>query len=198
MRAAHPRVGGENANPKSPSNCQQGSSPRGRGKQRLLRRDDAQDGLIPAWAGKTHLAYRTARAPWAHPRVGGENSLVIEHSPTVQGSSPRGRGKRFDRANHAGDAGLIPAWAGKTQWGWCHSVPSRAHPRVGGENSPCSSNTRSPTGSSPRGRGKHIHTTAGICDAGLIPAWAGKTSPTRPRHSRATAHPRVGGENYRY
>ncbi len=50
-------------------------------------------------------------------------------------------------------------------------------------------------GSSPRGRGKHhggIPTRGG---AGLIPAWAGKTSGYWIDRRQARAHPRVGGEN---
>ena len=49
---------------------------------------------------------------------------------------------------------LIPAWAGKTSPSEYSHTVSRAHPRVGGEN------TRAPlvevlaVGSSPRGRGK--------------------------------------------
>ena len=71
---AHPRVGGENSRGELRRKFQPGSSPRGRGKPRLLDCFEHELGLIPAWAGKTpSTSCLIARAP-AHPRVGGENS----------------------------------------------------------------------------------------------------------------------------
>ena len=51
------------------------------------------------------------------------------------------------------------------------------------------------TGSSPRGRGKHERSFLVVGSEGLIPAWAGKTSPGTNVFMRDPAHPRVGGEN---
>ena len=50
---AHPRVGGENAEPKRDPLGVAGSSPRGRGKLCRQGEQFADGGLIPAWAGKT-------------------------------------------------------------------------------------------------------------------------------------------------
>ena len=91
--------------------------------------------------------------------------------------------------------GLIPAHAGKTcnpphrtEGGW-------AHPRSRGENrEPCSP-TFQALGSSPLTRGK-LGNLAGVQGAQrLIPAHAGKTSPSSPNRSRGAAHPRSRGEN---
>ena len=94
----------------------------------------AGSGLIPAWAGKTCVNCRTARAAWAHPRVGGENAPTCVGGSTTRGSSPRGRGKRHavDQVDLLG--GLIPAWAGKTSVSRIARDAAKAHPRVGGEN----------------------------------------------------------------
>ena len=73
----------------------------------------------------------------------------------------------------------------------------RAHPRVGGENPGSDAHPRSGRGSSPRGRGKLDGGGASRPVMGLIPAWAGKTRRVRPTDARRTAHPRVGGENWR-
>ena len=91
------------------------------------------------------------------------------------GSSPRGRGKR-----------LRP-----------HGAPpaTPAHPRVGGENRRGRRFARSPSGSSPRGRGKLRAAMRRALRPGLIPAWAGKTTPDGGRGAASRAHPRVGGEN---
>ena len=73
--------------------------------------------------------------------------------------------------------------------------PSRAHPRVGGENlqSRCLRFRR--RGSSPRGRGKPLTTSVSGIRWRLIPAWAGKTPADAGGAPDRGAHPRVGGEN---
>ena len=91
--------------------------------------------------------------------------------------------------------GLIPAWAGKTTRRERAERNRWAHPRVGGENPGVSRDFMMQGGSSPRGRGKqHIDSYPSSME-GLIPAWAGKTSWSRPPTLTARAHPRVGGEN---
>ena len=91
---------------------------------------------------------------------------------------------------------LIPAWAGKTSPFRSARPPSRAHPRVGGENSPDPNSDAICFGSSPRGRGKlEVGVVPGGAE-GLIPAWAGKTRCAQGATVACRAHPRVGGENY--
>ena len=192
---AHPRVGGENRfylpRPKRP----RGSSPRGRGKRGSVFSVIVGLRLIPAWAGKTGRGRRLWRRETAHPRVGGENRRSGSMIGVLSGSSPRGRGKPprlrlRDRAR-----GLIPAWAGKTTWPRSRAAAMSAHPRVGGENPVTSSSIRRRPGSSPRGRGKPRRSITRYSKAGLIPAWAGKTSSLTARQTPRRAHPRVGGEN---
>ena len=130
--------------------------------------------------------------------MGGENGLSMVYTRAFLGSSPRGRGKRFSRTASRNSDGLIPAWAGKTQFAWVVGAFPWAHPRVGGENL---ANARIETpalGSSPRGRGKHYRAALSPRRLGLIPAWAGKTPNIHAKPFSATAHPRVGGENRGY
>ena len=91
--------------------------------------------------------------------------------------------------------GLIPAWAGKTYGSHTLTVPSWAHPRVGGENELMAFATSSFVGSSPRGRGKQIDLDWEDAGPGLIPARAGKTHHDQDQTVRLPAHPRAGGEN---
>ena len=93
----------------------------------------------------------------AHPRVGGENANRDNKYQLQKGSSPRGRGKLVPCAGIPGVAGLIPAWAGKTFGEATEMHASWAHPRVGGENETRHAYYESVTGSSPRGRGKHVN-----------------------------------------
>ena len=112
---AHPRAGGENSVKSVVAKPINGSSPRGRGKleMRLLGRRGL--GLIPARAGKTKRSQRQTRQTRAHPRAGGENTCGLARADIVEGSSPRGRGKRQGIQDAIGACGLIPARAGKTR-----------------------------------------------------------------------------------
>ena len=196
--AAHPRVGGENAEPKRDPLGVTGSSPRGRGKrdaggQRVCRR-----GLIPAWAGKTWNSQLELSKRSAHPRVGGENCCASLSKEPPTGSSPRGRGKRDELSHGLVILGLIPAWAGKTGVGSSVSAGLAAHPRVGGENRQATGARELPAGSSPRGRGKLLRRDYRRVLHGLIPAWAGKTASPASSWTARRAHPRVGGENSKF
>ena len=73
-QAAHPRVGGENAEIILDVLGDDGSSPRRRGKHPI----------------DNYVVERRV----AHPRVGGENDLAVNGNFDGNGSSPRRRGKR--------------------------------------------------------------------------------------------------------
>ena len=131
-----------------------GSSPRGRGKLQSSRPLGRYRRLIPAWAGKTGEVERGRTGTTAHPRVGGENETDAGTEIEARGSSPRGRGKQPLMQRHHERIGLIPAWAGKTQFLKKNADECRAHPRVGGENIKVAAVSVGERGSSPRGRGK--------------------------------------------
>ena len=172
-----------------------GSSPRGREKRARFAWRGPSLGLIPAWAGKTPTDRTRGVRTRAHPRVGGENISSLDVATRPAGSSPRGRGKPVYVWRTDLNAGLIPAWAGKTMRSHRRAGRTEAHPRVGGENWISGAQLRGSEGSSPRGRGKLHHPNQELYDARLIPAWAGKTIPYQSCLSSSSAHPRVGGEN---
>ena len=153
--------------------------------------------LIPAWAGKTTSLKSNSSLASAHPRVGGENALLMRAGAPPCGSSPRGRGKRHLEWIRPSRTRLIPAWAGKTSSSGDPGSPTAAHPRVGGENQWGAGRSLRVLGSSPRGRGKREHCQPDLHVIGLIPAWAGKTLIVSAAGSVIPAHPRVGGENLR-
>ena len=131
---AHPRAGGENQDENIVNLSKQGSSPRGRGKPRLITEREARARLIPARAGKTTARVEARSGSAAHPRAGGENSGVGSLREVDEGSSPRGRGKPFPGVAAPATRRLIPARAGKTQSSHLRPSSRRAHPRAGGEN----------------------------------------------------------------
>ena len=111
------------------------------------------------------------------------------------GSSPRVRGKRFERACGLAKLRLIPACAGKTKIPFLNRLSRTAHPRVCGENFDFIEDFLHFTGSSPRVRGKLRFYRGFSALHGLIPACAGKTRRTLEVTRTARAHPRVCGEN---
>ena len=177
-----------------------GSSPRVRGKPRVPVSDSLSCGLIPACAGKTRIEANRCIGNRAHPRVCGENFAGSITDVSLEGSSPRVRGKLLGHASPETTLGLIPACAGKTYVDIVGVVGYRAHPRVCGENSPTGILASQTTGSSPRVRGKRHqprrhsrhagssprvrgklkNTVSGAVDGRLIPACAGKTGVFEP------------------
>ena len=182
---AHPRVGGEHQCEAVALKALGGSSPRGRGTLRALQHRAHVRRLIPAWAGNTPGSTHRTLDDAAHPRVGGEHNAGIEAEYRKRGSSPRGRGTRWQEIRDVYPERLIPAWAGNTLVTGCPSARSTAHPRVGGEHSCCAGSCSTQVGSSPRGRGtlparhRHLRRTR------LIPAWAGNTAPPWPGYQIA-------------
>ena len=174
-----------------------GSSPLTRGKPERRGHHAAQEGLIPAHAGKTHHRQRRHGLPWAHPRSRGENALMgMIYSPE-DGSSPLTRGKRGALRGHQPGSRLIPAHAGKTPATGRRSFRLRAHPRSRGENTGDIENAVKDAGSSPLTRGKHSHGHSVAIRWGLIPAHAGKTDRLEVAGQKFKAHPRSRGENSR-
>ena len=172
-----------------------GSSPRVRGKHLADAPHPAVSGLIPARAGKTRGGCTSPTSRPAHPRACGENTWQMLLTQLSVGSSPRVRGKRVVAVRPLHQDRLIPARAGKTSTRRPSRPSTRAHPRACGENDtgkgcgfPC-------PGSSPRVRGKRTRRPGRAGSPGLIPARAGKTSPSGAPRSWGTAHPRACGEN---
>ena len=111
---AHPRVCGENWIYPTHTTAYAGSSPRVRGKRMGNKRTNESGRLIPACAGKTSNPVADSIISRAHPRVCGENYSAEEIIETLEGSSPRVRGKHGHRRRCRIPRRLIPACAGKT------------------------------------------------------------------------------------
>ena len=195
-RAAHPRACGENSRERVDVLVAAGSSPRVRGKPVDDGLHRGRSGLIPACAGKTGVTCWRHPVPGAHPRVCGENRAVSTKSASADGSSPRVRGKPSSGGWCPGAWRLIPACAGKTSSASPRPGAHAAHPRVCGENGGHLLAPPGARGSSPRVRGKRWEEDHWTDPVGLIPACAGKTSPTARSTPPTAAHPRVCGENW--
>ena len=151
---AHPRGCGADAAVAFPMDAAPGSSPRVRGRHRLLARHTAGRRLIPAGAGQTRRMALCFASTWAHPRGCGADVLAATSSATLRGSSPRVRGRRYLPCGCWASGGLIPAGAGQTRRSPKGPSGCTAHPRgCGADERACEIDLPS-DGSSPRVRGR--------------------------------------------
>ena len=130
----HPRVCGENFAELGVEQELAGTSPRMRGKHYSTVLGLRPRRNIPAYAGKTecHAAARYSRQE--HPRVCGENAVAPYMTCPLPGTSPRMRGKQWNKWRESPDRRNIPAYAGKTHGRLESSRGKPEHPRVCGEN----------------------------------------------------------------
>ena len=191
----YPRVGGGNVLETPVSVPPVGLSPRGRGKLPGWQTPHGTLRSIPAWAGETWALKFTNLTVTVYPRVGVGNKSAPVRSASVKGLSPRGRGKRGTGEVGYCTAGSIPAWAGETEPGMGHVGIGTVYPRVGGGNRSMTRPRSSPTGLSPRGRGKLAGSNQVAFGNWSIPAWAGETPADEAAQGPWTVYPRVGGGN---
>ena len=111
---AHPRLRGEHASRASVTTLTLGSSPLTRGARLQPVEAVDADGLIPAYAGSTHITTPSPPSPGAHPRLRGEHDVQVTDSAAWEGSSPLTRGARRSPNRIRGSVRLIPAYAGST------------------------------------------------------------------------------------
>ena len=110
----HPCVCGENFRPVEGEKSAKGTSPRMRGKRRVLHLNPPNRRNIPAYAGKPAAPPPSAAHDSEHPRVCGENRRHYACRPSSGGTSPRMRGKHQGDEEGGKNFRNIPAYAGKT------------------------------------------------------------------------------------
>ena len=114
---------------------------------------------------------------------------------TIQGLSPRGRGKLGQQFGQFNGLWSIPAWAGETGAVGQPAAVGRVYPRVGGGNIVNDLDGFVCNGLSPRGRGKHKRPSCINAGGRSIPAWAGETEIAGLWVWCVRVYPRVGGGN---
>ena len=193
----HPRACGGSGYQDGEEAGERGTSPRVRGKRRRLRRAGRPGGYIPARAGEAALAGVTAGLFAVHPRACGGSPGRGPIRGGKSGTSPRVRGKLKPQARELEMLGYIPARAGEAARGRAPSCGSRVHPRACGGSRHGKPDTVSPTGTSPRVRGKPSNVTRAPGTPRYIPARAGEASPGCSATGGRSVHPRAcGGSRY--
>ncbi len=129
----HPRMGGEQRPSARWYAGSAGSSPHGRGTEKINRLK-AEDGrFIPAWAGNSCTFPPGNIRLSVHPRMGGEQMRNNVTYGAENGSSPHGRGTDEEQRNIWCRERFIPAWAGNRRGRVFFPSPPTVHPRMGGE-----------------------------------------------------------------
>ena len=109
-------------------------------------------------------------------------------------SPPRMRGKARANSAFGNDAGITPAYAGKSPPAKRKNPAIWDHPRVCGEKIPSSLNWPMFLGSPPRVRGKADSANLHQPKPGITPAYAGKSTGLCEHSRQEQDHPRVCGE----
>ena len=172
-----------------------GSSPHTRGA--LVGEDGAEIivGIIPAYAGSTHLQTWKGWSGKDHPRIRGEHPPWHDLDRLDPGSSPHTRGARRRRGCRRRRRGIIPAYAGSTEVRLRRPWAEGDHPRIRGEHKDQHTQAMIMFGSSPHTRGARADESRHRRRQRIIPAYAGSTFGTHRVPIDVSDHPRIRGEH---
>ena len=151
--------------------------------------------IIPAYAGSTVPPALRRRAQRDHPRIRGEHPPSDGRRRGRGGSSPHTRGALMRLLADEDAVGIIPAYAGSTDFSPSTSGAAADHPRIRGEHHPRHVGEGAQVGSSPHTRGARARRRSGPARRGIIPAYAGSTFRRRRRWCCWRDHPRIRGEH---
>ena len=128
------------------------------------------------------------------PAVCGEKYRGSSRCGQLAGSPPRMRGKGPCGMRQKRDAGITPAYAGKSPKDLRLAGGTWDHPRVCGEKDDVEIGGDFSVGSPPRMRGKGVPKQRCPYRCGITPAYAGKRQGRSGRTRPTGDHPRVCGE----
>ena len=160
-----------------------------RGKGNTDVQERTTDRITPAYAGKRGGFCRTRSESGDHPRVCGEKLICLPRFLLFPGSPPRMRGKALREQPAGGNAGITPAYAGKSNFLFCLAWILRDHPRVCGEKGGALALSALCLGSPPRMRGKACLLAAGLHNLVDHPRVCGEKRRVWRTNSKATGSP---------
>ena len=194
--SVHPRACGEHPIASETFASTNGSSPRVRGTHACSRFCFPRSRFIPARAGNTEAARSASSIVRFIPARAG-NTMSKRYGRTIQTVHPRACGNTKLRNSGEARPRFIPARAGNTLGDIWRDLPLAVHPRACGEHSVGQSAMLWGFGSSPRVRGTPFSPRLHRADSRFIPARAGNTPATSPRHVCYSVHPRACGEHFK-
>ena len=191
----HPRIRGEHMHVLFAFSEFLGSSPHTRGALRGVRAAAGTGRIIPAYAGSTSRGRLLRRRLRDHPRIRGEHTNDAQMEAFSAGSSPHTRGALHTQPSESGPTRIIPAYAGSTGPRPPARRTSTDHPRIRGEHRGEMTPGIATVGSSPHTRGARFRGQSGVVGFGIIPAYAGSTTPSSTGSTTSADHPRIRGEH---
>ena len=172
------------------------TSPHTRGEQKSRLKKPRSSRNIPAYAGRTHTAQRSAPTLRKHPRIRGENLGLRSVARKIRETSPHTRGELVSRKILVIRLRNIPAYAGRTENVTLPAPYSRKHPRIRGENTRRRFKRTLAIETSPHTRGEPKRLLIKFKKRRNIPAYAGRTIMILKVFSVFEKHPRIRGENW--
>ena len=157
-----------------------GSPPRVRGTAQKAMEMGLFEGITPACAGNSFMAYSSAMLTQDHPRVCGEQHTLATTAGGAGGSPPRVRGTAQKNVSSSHPARITPACAGNSGCAPQSIAAGWDHPRVCGEQIMTDRKSIRRLGSPPRVRGTGTSIRRGSRHSRITPACAGN----RPRRQR--------------
>ena len=111
----HPRLRGEQISIAYKSCCIVGSPPLARGTVVIKRHVRVQNGITPACAGNSTTPEESDLQTGDHPRLRGEQAIVMRQLKLILGSPPLARGTDKYDVRVVIEAGITPACAGNSK-----------------------------------------------------------------------------------
>ena len=146
-----------------------------RERRSLFRTIIINEGITPAYAGKTIARNGLKRVVQDHPRVCGKDFMLGVIVMEAKGSPPRMRERRTQIYKAMTSQRITPAYAGKTLAFLCPALTYGDHPRVCGKDESEACHFELVPGSPPRMRERQWCKVSSSSDYGITPAYAGKT-----------------------
>ena len=174
--SVHPRMRGDQKMPQLVLWLIIGSSPHARGSGRHIPERRPSPRFIPACAGIRALTLLLPLIFSVHPRMRGDQDVVVLVTGDADGSSPHARGSDGVIVWIVVQGRFIPACAGISWAVTDITPPSAVHPRMRGDQTPMNFCRRMGLGSSPHARGSARRSTSKHVEVG-IEAVRGGSSP---------------------
>ena len=189
----YPRVCGGSGTPQAHGAQRLGLSPRVRGKRTRPLSGCPQCRSIPACAGEASRLHSRHRLLSVYPRVCGGSTEFADGNISVEGLSPRVRGKPLSTASPGRLNGSIPACAREAPASLLAAESRSVYPRVCGGSAVGIGLADVGRGLSLRVRGKLAGHCATPRYGRSIPACAGEADARRGAGGRRAVYPRVCG-----
>ena len=169
----HPRLRGEQRCLGNAVVPQQGSPPLARGTEHSATWRGGLTGITPACAGNRRPSAARAQTAGDHPRLRGEQAILVAVKVYVQGSPPLARGTERGRHGLLARRGITPACAGNSPSSRYSAHKAGDHPRLRGEQNADGTDYWPGGGSPPLARGTAALQVAAVFRCGITPACAG-------------------------